>query len=379
MSTIIFSNIGFWINFIIPFAVGIYLLYTHKEYVLKEFAGQVALTAIYLFVVFHIFFSTTTKLDDTEFWNSTTKSITYFEKWRERVTYTESYKCGKSTCYRTRTRTDFHPAFYELRTTNNETIRIRERDYLQAKKEFGSTFVNIRRMNQIGGGGDKYVSYPNRPVPVSRPHSFINYVAAAKNSVIKRTVSETDIEILKKRNELVDYPKLYKAEFGATRIKRIIDRSGTGVSNELKKEFDVIASNLGKKKHANVIIYLTDQDRSFTEALAHYWDMGKKNDVILVLGMKDDKVHWSDIITFTNNTDFILDMQRDFKGMKMDKELINKFKNSVLTSYVRKPMKEFEYLAENVTLEFQWQILIVIINMILSGLLTWKMLTNRVN
>ena len=121
---IIFNNFGFWINLLIPIGVGLYLLLTNKEFILKEFFIQIGLTLSILMLSYYILFSTTTDLMDTEVYNSRVKEFTYYESWTEE--YTETYSCGSSkkprTCRRTRTR--FHPKYYEILTSTNEHIEI---------------------------------------------------------------------------------------------------------------------------------------------------------------------------------------------------------------------------------------------------------------
>ena len=384
MFEIIVANFGFWFNILIPTGIFLFLAFTHREYIWKEFGIQVGVTLLYVSLIYTLLFSYTTDLIDKEYWNSKVVSFTYFEEWKERVTYTETYSCGTSqnprTCTRTKTRIDFHSAYYEILTSNDEKISTRRGDYLNASSKFGHKEVDLYHNNQVSwGDGDKWVSYPNIVVPTSVAHSYENYVASAKGNVIHTKVPKENIELLVKKGKLREYPVLYKSDFGSTRLNRVIDTTGLLKISYLD-ELNMLAVNIGARKHANPIIYLTREDRSFKDALEQYWVKGKKNDITLILGLSDTgDIVWSDVITFTNNTDFKVDMQSDFRGLNInkDKELIlSKFNTGIMKSYIRKPMKEFSYLKENITLEWYWQLLIFLGNLGLSGFVTYKMLTN---
>ena len=61
-----------------------------------------------------------------------------------------------------------------------------------------------------------------------------------------------------------------------------------------------------------------------------------------------------------------------------ENKIINRFKEIIIKYYVRKPMKEFEYLKENISLDLKWQIFIFVLNFIISFFLALYMLRNEV-
>jgi hypothetical protein len=193
MVEIILANFGFWFNFLVPVVIALYLALTHREYIWKEFGLQVLATTVYVVAIYSLLFSVTTDIWDTNYYNGSMKSSTYYEEWDEEVTYTESYSCGTSkspkTCTRIKTRIDHHPEYYEIETTLGETISITRGDYLRSAREFGKKFVNISRSDQVSyGDGDKYVSYPKKIIPISVGHSYENLVAVANQNVIHTKV-----------------------------------------------------------------------------------------------------------------------------------------------------------------------------------------------
>lgn len=379
---IVLANFGFWFNFSIPIVIALFLAITHKEYVWKEFGIQVGVTFLYVTSIYFLMFSVTTDLVDTEVHNGKAVKITKWEKWTERVSYTESYSCGTSkspkTCTRTQYRNEYHSPYWEIMTSNGELIRIKRRDYLNAAANFGSRKVDVVRTNQTSwGDGDKWDAYPNKIIPTAVEHNYENTVKAVKGNVIHTKVPQTKIDRLVKNGKLREYPRLYRSQYGSTRLNRFIDTAGTkanyleGLNN---MSVDVA------RKQGNPLIYVTKEDRDFKDALSQYWGKGKKNDITLILGVNDKgDVMWSDVITYTDKTDFIIDMQNIFKNDNVNDnkdEILKKFKNKIMTSWVRKPMKDFDYMKDSITLEWYWQLLIFLGNLGLSGFVMYKMMTN---
>ena len=375
MFDILFTNFGFWANLAIPFAITFYLVLNHKEYIAKEFGIQMGITLVYLLSIYMILFSTV-GIYDTEYHNSKVKSFVFYEEWDEKVTYTESYQCGTSknpkTCTRTKTRIDHHPEYYIIKGTLGNIIHIKKRDYKNASKRFGETKKDILRFNQVSwGDGNSYVSYPhgNTTIPLAVPNTYENYVKAAKYNVIHTKVPEKEIELRVKNKELVQYPKTYRGIYGAKQLDRVIDTTKSINKNVYLNKLNEISVNVGTKKQANPILYITNKDRDFKNALEQYWNKGKKNDVILILGIDDNGlIKWSDVITYTDSINFIVDMQNNFKNIdiKDHEKILSIFEKNIMESYVRKPMKDYEYLKENIELAWYWQLFIFIGNLIIS-------------
>lgn len=384
MFEILISNFGFWFNLGIPILIALYLSITHKEYIWKEFGIQVGATVAYVFVIYSLLFSFTTDLVDTEYWNSKVSKFEYYEAWKERVTYTESYSCGTTkspkTCSRTKTRIDHHPPYCILETTNNESTYITADQYNKSNFEFGQTKVNIHRTDQVSyGDGNKFVSYPNIIIPTSVSHTYENYVVAAKHNVIHTKVSQKEIESLVFKGELRKYPIQYIGKFGELKLERIVNT--TDVSHNMLTELDLISNQYGSTKQVNPIIYITKEDRNIKYAIEQYWNKSKKNDVVLILGIDDNgSTLWSDVITWTNNTDFIVYCGNNFEGKNIQtqsKEIVYELGNLIQNEYLRKPMEEFSYLKENITLEWYWQLLVFLGNLLLSAWLFYIFMRNH--
>ncbi len=380
MIDIIIQNFGFWFNVIIPVVFSLYLVFTNREYIWKEFGIQFGVSLIYALSMYAILFASTTDLMDKEYWNSKVSKFEYYESWTELVHYTEEICSGSGNnrhCKTiSKTRHDYHPPYWQLSTTNGETLNIDKKQFLQAANEFGSDEKKLHRSDQVSwGDGNMFISIPTKNIPVSISHSYTNYVTAAKNNVIHTKDLQENIDILIKSGKLKPYPSEYEGIYGEKKLDRIIDTVGINTGN-LINELDLASIEIGAKKQANPIIYITDLDRSFKNSLEFYWNKAKKNDIILVLGIdKFGKIEWSDVITWTNNTDFIVDCGINFQNLEVS-TILPVFTKLIHDEYIRKPMKEFEYLKENITLEWYWQFIIILGNLILSFFTTKYFLEN---
>ena len=375
MFNIIISNFSFWLIIIAPISVALYFFITNKELVLKELGIIILANIVFASLVFSIAFS---QLDliDTEYINTKAKYFEKYEEWTEEVRYTESYDCGSSkepkTCYREKTRHDYHPEYFQLVTENNKELRISSQEFYNAAERFNKTKINIYRPDKVSwNDGDKFVSTPNIDIPTSYTNSYTNYVTAAKDNVINSQLQDDDIKHIK----VPEYPKLKSKEYGQMNPNRFL----SDLNISYNKELNLLAMELGKSKQCNPIIITTYNDRSYKDIVQHKWKGGKKNDITLILGLDNNNtIVWSDVITYTNNSDFIVNAQNDFKGTNINdiSTVINKFKNNIVNNYTRKPMEEFEYLTENISLDILVQVLIILLSLALNLFLIRLQLKN---
>lgn len=382
MVEVIFANAGFWINFFVPVAFALWMRITHPEYIWKEFGLQVGATFIYLAMVYSLLFYTTTDLYNTEYHNGYIKEIDHNERWTQRSleTYQSCSGSGKSRVCTTKTRwvTTHHPDEYYILTTNGEIINISRNQFNQAAKKYGKKFVRLHHIDQVSiGDGNRYEVYPTDVIPTAVGHEYINYIIAAKDSVLNKKATEKEIQQYIKNKKLRSYPVLYRSEFGATKLNRIVNATHEKIPAKWLKTLDEFAAVYGRSKEINPIIYLTDEDRSIKRIIQAYWKGGHKNDIILILGINDGEVMWSDGIAYPKDEGFLIDLANDFDGMKIsENEIIPRFRTLIQNGYKRKSMKEFEYLKENLSLEWYWQLLIIIINIILSYFISRWFISN---
>jgi len=385
MFDIIISNFGFWINFLIPVAVAIFLLISHKEFVTKEFFMQFGITIIYTLTMFFLLFSFSTDLVDREYWNGKVSKFVWEEEWTEEVTYYEEVCTGsgeKRSCHTvTKTRNEYHPNYYYIKTSNGERISISSSEWRTASREFGKKKNFLYRMNQVSyGDGNEFISTPNIVIPTSVSHSYNNYVVASKLNVLNENVSKKELDILVLNKLLPEPPKLYEGEYGETKLNRIIDMTNSFDTSKMLKELDLFSAKYGKEKQVNPIIVITNQGREFKRNLAAYWKNAEKNEAVLLLGVNGSKIVWSDVITWTKEMRFVEILKSSFKDLDLKKDsdkVLNIFTKNIIKEYVRQPMEDFAYLKENITLKWYWQLFIILGNLVLSFFSLRYFLTNR--
>lgn len=374
MIDIILANYGLWFNILLLIGIGAYLMITQTgKYIFREFALQIAISALILFGTFSLFFYTTTDLMDTEQWNGKVERFEYYEEWRELVHYTEQRCSGGKhrTCHTVqKTRIDYHAPYYQLHTNLGETVSIDRKNFLLAQSNFGSDEVDMYRSGQVSfGDGDKYVSYPSVVIPTSVSHQYENYVVAAKDNILNKKVSEKQMEMYKSKNLILAYPKTSASAYGDIAFDRVVSNV---ISQDLEKKFqtqlDQLATAYGSSKQVNPMIYITRADQKLFYAIQQDWKLGKNNDAVLVLGVDaSNKIVWSNCLAWSKNKMFNTICKREFVGKKLDDPfLIPSFGANIKENYQRKTMKEFEYLKENITIDWKWQFLIFALNAVAS-------------
>jgi len=387
MFEIIINNTGFWFNLAIPFVVSIFLLITNKEFILKEFAIQFLAITLILIGSYFLLFSTTTDLVDNEVYNGKIVKIIKEEP------YDYNYDCSTKTCDSTgncrtiqKTCTSTEPEKRYIVTSNKEKINISKLEWNISKNDFRAKETKTYRSNQtsfskLRGEGDIWIVIPNKQIPTSVEHSYINYVVVAKHNIVNRKALESDINYHINEKTLLPYPTLYSNKYGATLLNRVIDTTNSGLASSYLKELNMVAMRVGKSKQANPIIYITNQGRDFKNILETYYKGGKKNDTILILGVDDKKdIVWADSISWSKTVDFSINIGNVFTDSKFNlnevDKIVSTFENSIVKYYIRKPMEEFKYLSENITLPIGWQVFIFLLNVITSFFLFRYFLKN---
>lgn len=181
--------------------------------------------------------------------------------------------------------------------------------------------------------------------PVSIRKTYINYIKASPNTLFKQQGL-----VDKYKSELPDYPSNI---YDYYKINRIVDLAGQIKDIQLwEKDLFILNSVLGYQKQVNiVIVFLREKPREFISALEQYWLGGKKNDVVLVINLVNEEINWVDVLAWTDNEIFKIELRDailDLKTLEKNKVLIT-LSEQINKNYVRKPMKDFEYLKSSIT------------------------------
>ncbi|MDD5213721.1 MAG: hypothetical protein PHG82_04825 [Candidatus Gracilibacteria bacterium] len=366
-------NFNFWIVIFLGAGYTIWrkiknpLQFIWQEFFIQLFAGIIVTIAIFGTLFF--WFS---GISDTEIHNSYAVNTEYYEEWTEEVTYTEEECSGSGenkTCHTvTKTRHDYHPPSWQINTSTNEVIKIDETQY----KNFVAKFRNedkkfLYRINQVSfGDGNKYVTTwsggEENKVPIATEHTYVNYLKASKSIKKRQGVKKAYDKLLK------EYPKTYEGEYGNIEVDRIVNAGVNLPVNWVKSvdsKLDSYLSNAGARKELNILIYtVNSKDSGFIHALEEHWIYGKKNDVIIVMGINQfPKIEWLEIMVFAGNESLKVELRDSIKSLKdisNPEELTQIIKTKVEQKYKRVSMKTLEKLLYDIDLPI-WVILLAML------------------
>lgn len=360
MWDIVLGNYLLWINFLIPFGLGLYLLTTHQEYTLKEFSAQMGLTFAVLVVVFLVVFASqdiTTK----SYISGKVQKFVYEEEWTELVYYQEQVCSGSAntrTCISVpRTREDFHSDSFFIKHDLGYTY-ISEAQYNRAKYKFGFKQTDSGHSGQISiGDGRTYQVTPNEIIPVVDTSSSINYIYSAKTNIIK---SNTYLGLEKQyKKELKDYPKIEEGVYGEAVIQRVFNKHliNPTIAYAYNKKLNEFNAIYGKSKEVNAVLYLTSApNREMAYVVKGFLKDKYKNDAVLVMGVDaNGSMLWSEAFGLTKNANFFV-QNRD--------ATLDEFLNNTVAHWTRTSMEEYKYLANDIELPVWVQVLVVFLNLV---------------
>lgn len=335
---------------------------------------------------FFVFFSITVVMfsfgmSDREILNGYVEEARYYEQWTEYyyVTVCDSRdEKGDCTSEHLEKRTTYHPPYWEIGISVGATLSITQTQFKKYESEFGSVFQDILRFNQDSyGDGNAYFSkVPFGKIPASVYHMYDNYVLASQETILKNRLQDYS-----HFNSLIlPYPSIQSTEYGSIKFIRTVN-AGTNISSEnlekIQKLLDDELTTLGANSQINIITYFVNtKDQSFIHALDTAWMKGKKNDLIVVVGYVDNKIIWSNLITWTDNELFKVKLRdRIIQKGSLEKESdIVDFVNIIVSQirmggedgYKRKPMADYEYLTNDISLSFEQNLVMVILSVVFS-------------
>ncbi len=192
--------------------------------------------------------------------------------------------------------------------------------------------------------------------PVAFPHVYTNYVKAAPDSLFH--------PILDFKGDLPEYPGFYDYQYS----DRVI-----GVSKDQKIWNEVLATSLndrGRIKQVNYVIVFTNKSPIFADALQSKWIGGKKNDIVVVLGVKTyPNIDWVKVFSWSKQD--IVNVS--LRNALLDSKTVDPYKtlsiinDNVDKFYVRRPMSDFKYL-ENDVQPSAWIVVLTLIIGVISSI-----------
>lgn len=179
--------------------------------------------------------------------------------------------------------------------------------------------------------------------PVAGTRSYVNYVQAVKNSLF----TASDEAALKTFNAIT--PAYPDRIYDFYKIDRFITPGFAFVDAPLwNEDISKMLIDLGPQKQVNVIVVIAKtNDRNYVSALRTKWEGANKNDVVVVIGTLDGaKIEFVDVITWSKNEIFkveLIDRLQDLRIVSRE-PVLSAVKDQIEKNFVRRRMREFEYL-----------------------------------
>lgn len=323
------------------------LLIGNGKITLKEFLLQEAV--ILLIVVSGYFIARHANTRDVELWNGT-----IVNKAREKVSCSHSYSCrcrpvscGKNcttihcdTCYE-----HFWDYDWNLYTSNQETI-------------------TIDRVNRQGTKEPPRFSAAKIGDPTALTHTYTNYIKASPWTILKK-------QGLKERfsKHLPTYPvDTYDYHY----VNRFLT-PGINIKDAQawNKQLMQLNAELGRKKKVNIIfIAVPTDDSSYIHALEEAWLGGKKNDLVVIMGVPEyPKISWVRTMSWSRAEELKIEIRDEIQkigNMEQRNEIIKTVGNLVNEKFIKRPMSDFEYLNASARPPFWAMILLFITGTIFS-------------
>jgi len=305
--------------------------------------------------------SVSSGLRDTEILNGEV-----VDKKKERVGCRHSYPCNcYTTCFGGKNSTcSTHCSTCYSHSFDNDWV---------IKSNLGNFFINT--LDSQGLKEPPRWSEVKTGDPVSKEHSFDNYIKGSETSIFGKKITLS-------KEELKEMPIYPNKVFDYYKVNRVIDLAGALSVEELKKANEQLAEMLkstGFQKQANVVIILTNKTEEFALKLLENWYGGKKNDAVIVIGLSANKIEWVRLHSWSLHSIFdvkLRDAILDLETFDMSK-IIVETQSQLNENYARRSFKEFEYLRWQIMPSDQSLWIFVVLSLICSTTIGFFMSKNE--
>lgn len=183
--------------------------------------------------------------------------------------------------------------------------------------------------------------------PVSKTHSYTNYVQAVPDSLFKPGSESLRAKYAKMTPPYPD--KIYDIY----KIDRFV-QVGFAFTDAPQWNLDIsnMLRELGPKKQVNVIVVVAKtNDPNYMYAIRDAWEGANKNDVVLLIGSEDGaKIAWVDVISWTKNELFKVELRDSVLalGTINRAQVMPLIEAQIVKNFERRRMREFEYLSNEI-------------------------------
>lgn len=242
-------------------------------------------------------------------------------------------------------------------------------DYDWEQRYYASSTLGTYQINRIDRRGveepPRYIEI-SKEDPVTASKSFTNYirVESLHNQKYENVppIAYPSIRDLYKANRVIFYK--------------------TKADSELYKLWNSELAKLNAKlKDTNVIIFITGGTAVEAEMLAQAWDAHNINDIVISIGINNEKIDWVDVRSWSSNDLVNVTIRDEILNLSnVDIYAINNIIDIAVNSYYEpRKMEEFEYLAEQIKPAIWIQILAALILIVISPAITFFFIRHDVN
>lgn len=291
------------------------------------------------------------QVSSKEYWGSLVDKVEYYEAWNEYIHQTCTRSCccdskGKNCSTETYdcSYVEYHPAYWQIISTNDEVIRISQNEYNVIKQKFNNEqFLELNRNYYTEDGNEYYSKWQNdsaTAIPVTTLHHYENRVKAADQSVFHfEKVSQSDIKKynLKSYPEITEYYKMAAVIGDSSEDALIAD-----------KKFQYINGLLGPKKQVRIFVLIfNNQPIDAGLYQEWYWSGANMNEFVICIGIDKDRiVKWCKPISWTRSEILKAEIKNFVQNQnKLNLQAIADYtQTQVDKEFTRRDFKEFNYL-----------------------------------
>lgn len=198
--------------------------------------------------------------------------------------------------------------------------------------------------------------------PVSSTHWYRNWLKAVPDSVLRTDMPPSNITY---PNAVFDYYRINRLVVDGVDIP---DPTKQSINNKISQAL----IDRGKAKQVNIVIVVTNRPSAFAQQLKGEWINGKKNDQIVVVGVSSfPHIDWVEAFGWSANDMINIKIRDDIRQYgTLDETIVDIIASNIDKYWIRKPMAEFAYLAEEIQ-PSGWTLVIVItlVGLAVSGMI----------
>lgn len=214
------------------------------------------------------------------------------------------------------------------------------------KTNIGDREIDIDRVDRRGTTEPPRWTRSVTGEPAAIQHHYTNYIKAAPDTLFRHQglVDQFKDQLPVHPGRVYDYHHVDRL---------VVVGWSAPFQTEWNRDLEELNARVNPARQANVIVVLTHgQPREYSQALEQHWVGGAKNDVIVVIDTDVFlSIDWVDVLAWTDSELFKVKLRDELMAQQTlnPERALPAIERAVQTLYVRKPMKDFEYLRASIT------------------------------